>query len=532
MSFKKKALEDDASALADDLDDPVADPAASDSSGGRPTLSKRTFLKGAATAPFAAAGARYSIGRSRAVAPIGVGVALGAGAAAGYLTRKAEEYFTGNGVDSESYQNLNDSELHAEVRQDAVSIREADESVLTNLNNLLNNATNAAFSEAKYAAIEQMNTGATESETLTAAKDAVNEFYSVQEKNVLDHLSIQCAKCNQMVNKVDSQLGFDNAQIMSFVNSSGSVQGYVDSGEASLRSVTTTLPNGENYSFDQLMFGYHDGSGGTQLQMAVYRWENSNPLRDHAYIIKPTDGGSNIKLVIEQEYGNVLEKIDTQVTQVRSDIETWVSGVYPNYSSGDISLSDMVSASELANKAPNESGFSYAGADLALLGVEGADHRLEIELIDSATIVTGTIYAQGRTAKLDTGTVYSPSEISGTVWLAYEKEGDDGQVTSDLVALEQDFQILSATDMDGNSRETVTFSSRNQQTTDQDIQKIQDELQQLSELEQELNKQQEDAATGGGGMSLDQFSIGSIPGAGVVAIFVGGALWLFSQDDN
>ena len=139
------------------------------------------------------------------------------------------------------------------------------------------------------------------------------------------------------------------------------------------------------------------------------------------------------------------------------------------------------------------------------MGIEGAEHNYRINLKESGKTVTGTIYAQGRNDPLEIGTVYSPGSISGTVWLAYETTNEDGEVISDLVGLEQNFEIISGVDENGNEVNEVTFTDNNQQTTDTDIQKVQEELQQLQELENELEKQQQqkrksESTDGGGGI--------------------------------
>ena len=527
MSFKKKEISDDSPALADDSDGPVAAPAASDSGRSGPAISKRAFLKGAATAPFAAAGAKYSIGRSRAIAPA-VGVAIGAGAAAGYLMRSVQDYATGSPLSSDKYAELSGEEIHAQVRQDAIEIRETDNTVLTTVNNLLNNAQNAAFSKAKYAAIESMNIGDSESTVKTKAEDVINAYYSVQAENVLKHFSIQATKVYNSGSQVDNVSDPGDGEVFKFRLGSD-VYNTTNGGPRIESTKTYTLPDGSDVQYTTVEVtreptqtnafkptGTPDN--GSQRQLDV------KPL--------PETTDSTIEMFSDNEYRRAIDKIETQSSNVVSEINTWITGVYSNYNSGDIALSDMVSASDIANKAPNEQGFSYAGADLALLGIEGADHAYSIELMESGQVVQGTIYAQGRTKPLELGTVYSPDSIAGTVWLAYETTDDSGNTVSDLVGLEQNFQVLDGKDSEGNSVSEVSFSSKNQQTTDTDVQKIQEELQQLQELQNELEKQQQQEVSSGGGGFVDSFAIGDLPGAATIAIIGGGILVLFGQDDN
>jgi hypothetical protein len=457
------------------------------------------------------------------VAPIGVGVAVGAGAAAGYLMREVQDYVTGSEVSQGKYDGLEAQEKHTQIKQDATAMVASNDTVITTFQNLLTNSQNAAFSNAKFAAIEQLNLGNGASTAKSEAKNEVDAYYATQQKNILGHYSVQITSIVNMISGYDASKFDANGVGFNSLNS------------ASTDGKSKTLVDGNSYSYNGLSFAFTDSGNGSDFTSGFgisTTYTDPDQEGDILYL-KPYDTGSSTEIWDNKRWADIWSQISTMHSNVVGEIETWVDGVAPNYTSGDISLDQLVNASDLANKAPDEQGFSYAGADLALLGIEGAEHNYEIELMESGQVVQGTIYAKGRSDPLELGTVYSPDSIAGTVYLAYETTDDSGNTVSDLVGLEQNFQVLEGTDSEGNSVSEVTFSSKNQQTTDTDVQKVQEELQQLQDLQDKLEKQQQqEVSSGGGGMSLDQFSIGGIPGAGVVAIVAGGALWLFGQDDN
>jgi hypothetical protein len=479
----------------------------------------RAMVGGATAVGAGSVGVTLGSSDARAVLPaIGVGAAIATGAAAGYLMNEVQDYVTGPDVDSSRYTDLAEDQFRASAREDMIEMQYYDDQVLTQVNNLLSNAPNASYSDAKYAAIEQMNMGNTESDATSAATDAVDKFYSVQLTNVLEHWNVQFTKHNAISTTADTNsYNMDKVNIFydPGADATGTAWGSPGNNET---TQSYSLPNGSSIAVKTKI------SGTSNYDFTPL----STGGRAELWVVNDSISRTDLATDSDQ-YADIVTKIENQHSTVKSEIQTWVSNVYPSYTSGDISLEDMISASDLADKAPNEQGFSYAGADLALLGIEGADHRYKIDLKTDEQIVTGTIYAEGRTESLDIGTVYSPSSISGTVWLAYETSDGEGGTVSDLIGLQQDFEILSGIDQNGEEVNEVTFSGTNQQTIDTDIQKMQKQLQQIQDLQNKLEEQQQQEVTSGGGGVLPEGQLidgisNKILGAGAVAVAIYGAI--------
>lgn len=476
----------------------------------------RAMVGGATAVGAGSVGVTLGSSDARAVLPaIGVGAAVATGAAAGYFMREVQDYVTG--VDSsKTYDQLSASELHADIREDGLAMKAANDTVLTTFENLLVNSKNAALSNAKYAAVEQMNLGNTESEVTTKAHKEVDKFFVKHQKNLANHASTQVAVYGNWQSAINNITNLSISDV--FVDNGGSIN---------ISDVTISLLDGTNFSTNRLE---NPADGVTYSPMRVvpsqYDLGTDDTLR-----VKPVSTGSQEVVFDSPRFASVWADVQNQHSTVKSEIGTWITNVYPSYKAGDIQLSDLVNASDIANKAPDEQGYSYAGADLALLGIDGADHKYKIDLKSDEQIVTGTIYAKGRTESLQISTVYSPGDISGTVWLAYESSDGEGGTVSDLIALEQDFEILSGIDGNGEEVSEVTFSETNQQTTNTDIQKIQEELQQLQDLQTKLEEQQRQEVTsggGGGGILPDGQLIDGISnkilGAAAAAVAIYGAI--------
>ena len=494
----------------------------SNSTNAKPT--RRKFLKGVTVGTVGVAlGSNYAVNDVSAL-PISGGVAVGQ--AANYLMRKAKEFVTGTSVDTQKYNQLSAEQAHVDAKADLLEMASANETVLTTMNNLLANSENAAFADGKYAAVEAMNLGKSKADTKAAAKTPIDEFFTVQTKNLLDHFSVQTQSYLNIINSLNDNPNTGWNSVIRHPESGNNDKSDFG-GKASITQDSKSLQNGNSHTFDYIEWNFTDG--GYDETTRIWIRDTANTI-----YVKPlptNTNGTKEEIHDGKDWQNLLNEINTKHSNVISEINTWIDGVYPNYTSGDIALTEIASASMLADKAPNEEGFSYAGADLALMGLSGGEHNYKIELIGDDKTVRGTIYAKNRSNPLELNTVYSPSVIAGTVWLAYETTDSDGNTVSDLVALTQNFKIVSGVDKNGNEVSEVTFTENNQQTTNTDVQEIQKELQRLQDLQDKIETQQKQAieedntSSGGGGAALtDNFLFENYYGIPVWAYGAAGTL--------
>ena len=493
-------------------------------------MNRRAFLRRGAAGTAALGGLAYArppVQSVQAFPPALVaGGGIAAGAAVGYATRYLQDFLTGDDFDAEAYDEASDEEIYNGQYETALSIQNTDETVLTTIQNNISFGKNAAFSEAKKAAIEQLNLDNGETAALDAAKEVNDEYWSIPQENLARHF-------DQQMSIVKNMFSVQNNFRMDRDDGTGGAQTdimYIGESNAHLL-------NGGSYR----SLRYSDN----EKSMWVFRSVEYSMLRLESHYDKTA-----LSFFDGFAYASIWDSIEENHQEVADNIEEWVPTVAEEYESGDISLADVISPSDIANNASDEDGFSYAAADLASLGLSTIGGNWDIHLEEADVVVRGTIYLL-TDETLTTGQTYSPGSIAGPVYLAYEWEDgqfDDEPAGSDLIELEQDFTILGGTsgewveDEDGErvyeiqsigEGEEISFTETYQTTTDTDIEAFREELQTLRERNQELEEQQLEAAGGGGAIDLSGLSIGGLPGE-LVALIVAAivAIFAFKDDDK
>jgi len=543
MSFKKKPIEDDTPALADDRDDTVAAPAASDSGRSGPTLSKRSFLRGLAAGGAATASGAASLkyGSDEAEALVisgGAAVAAAAGAAAlGYYTAEKVDAYTGDsGEDLSGYTGAD--ALRSAARSDLAALAAADEGVHTSLQNHVEDSKMVAISKGKKRAMKALNSGKDEATAKTEVDTIVDQYYAIVQENLVRHADTQNSHMKHIWDQLKNHGSTTVGDVFHF---SGWSEGDNYLSDSMTTTETVTLADGNSIQITVL------GDTSASNRNATTGFNKGNNLQV-SYV---SDGGSTHLAYDTQRYRTIWSSIDSVRTTVQNNLDQMVTDIYANYQAGDVDHKDMLDPLTLASQASEENHYAYAGAQAAVLGLDSTTNRnLEIFLHNDNVVVRGSLYTDYDPGGegFQVGKEYDPTLWGGTpCYISYSREitTDDGTdstnnttttssttTNTELVEINQPFTIESATDTsDGSSVSAVTPQESNYQ--DYDATKIKEQMDRLNELQQEMQTQAEaDQTSGGGGMSLDQFSIGGIPGTGVVAIAIGGVLWLFSQDDN
>ena len=509
-------------------------------------MNRRAFMRRGAAGAVAVGGLAYAkppVQNAQAFPPALVAAGgIAAGAAVGYTTRYVQDYLTGDDIDKDAYDESNKEEVYNGIRESCLTIKNTDETVLTTIENNISSGQNAAFSEAKKAAIEQLNLDNGETAAVDAAKDANNDYWSIPQENLARHFSQQMAIIENNLEAEATVQDFGWFEIAERHEDGGDTTSFRSS-IIDFPTSSVTFKNGDTYAAMEADYT-------SDFDDVSFSLTSSN---DWARPMLKSDYDKNgFEVFNGFRYNDIWDEISQNHGEVEANIETWVPAVAEEYESGDISLADVVSPSDIANNAADSDGFAYAGADLASLGLSSIGGNWDIRLEESDVVVRGTIYLL-TDETLTTGQTYSPDNIAGPVYLAYEWE--DGQfgdepAGSDLVALEQDFTILGGTagewvDGEDGDRvyetetigegEEINFSETYQSTTDTDIESFREELQTLRERNEELEEQQREAAGVGGSFADDAqgFLSSEIYGIPVIgwAIGLAGAGILFGGND-
>lgn len=525
---------------------------------------RRTFIKGCMILAGSAAGMKYGSTEARAALPLApIGYAAG-GAAIGYLASEAADYFLGDERDYSTY--TGEEALRSELMVGAAEMQSADERVMTSISNNVTNADNIALAKGKAAIIEEMNAGNPEQDAQNAMADAIDQYFTTVLQNALTHNNTQI---EQLLHHLEQQEAHENinttvegdATATPVAHSSASTGNqwdeYDDLGpKENPHSITVEPIVGHPVEVKFLLVAkgdYHD--------VVAPEWACDNyaaEMEEEVSHIATIGAGTPVSIgYYDRETATLEYEVPTQfetngeVTQdrvsdnirdllaARDDVNAQLSGfvtdVYAAYEPGEIPTEDIVDPITASTQLRQDyDGYQSQGAHAAMLGIPTTAEQSVAMTIhgtdDSGTDTDYSVFADlftqhvptdgsGNEIGFESGTTYDPATWDEPLYIAYEyqEETDDGTETqTDFVQLEDSFTIDSVTDRDGNDVQSFQTQSRNIQTAD--VESLQDELDQLRQAQLDM---QEEAQSGGGGISLDDFAIGQIPGVGVVLVIVG-----------
>jgi hypothetical protein len=473
----------------------------------------------------------------QAVIPVAIGAAVVGGAAIGYATSYVQDKYLGDDFDETAYDSSQADEVHAEIIENGKEKAYYDDSMLTNLGNVLSNSKQVAYGDARVDAIEQMNLGNSKQAAIDAAVATVDEFFATQQENLLEHYSFQVENLLRQVTTINNTTGLSISDVFNTTDDNISAVDVIDTISFGSRSFEYTLATGNVYSYTSL--DYVTTVEGSTGEMTV-TIDLSNPelttdiwqynIAFVTVIVQPIGTGSTDTVLNVDRFATVLQRIETNHSDTVSEITNFVETVYPEYQAGDISLQDIVRPSELAAKSSDSEQNPLSGADLAIMGLEAdTQSKTTVRLVDDDIVLQGSLYLKSESGpSLAVGQTYSPSSFAGPVYLAYYNySGENVDLEAQgVITVDQQFELTQAIGSDGAELATVEYTSEDgQQTTTTDTAELKKELDRLNELQTELQEQQKeiaaDSGSGGAGGFLDG---GNSTLLAALAAVAGGAL--------
>lgn len=374
---------------------------------------------GAATVGYAGlqAAPRYSpIGRARAVAPaVAIGIVAG-GAAIGYIGGKAVDAYVGDDRDYSGYTGA--SALKTEIYAGAVEMVSADERVMTSIENNISRSDNVAYAKGKAALVEAMNDGATESEANTAMQDAIDEYYSSIQENILNHYSQQMSQMHHHMDRLSSHSNTEIHNAIHWWDSEAG--GWDDSNMTSpppLETVSVTCLDGRTVDVKGFDAGPQTAFG-PDLRWPPDTRENGGQMR----YVDP-DASNYLPYPLYRS----VDAFDAAVSRrdsVNAALTGFTSDVYNYYEPGDIPTEDLVdpvTAATEMNQDYEDRGFRSAQA--AILGIPtNAEFSADLEIVsEEAEDGVWQVNADIFTAHVPTVDVAADASISSGV-LTLSKE--------------------------------------------------------------------------------------------------------------
>ncbi|WP_241430997.1 hypothetical protein [Halorubrum kocurii] len=409
-------------------------------------LGRRTFVKGLGAAGAATVGLSVDDGFAQdaeAIAPL-IGAGLIAGSVGvGWALREFE--VVGSDAPAEG---LTPDVLKQQVYQTATTRKSTNASTIIDNQNILDGVNHTAYTDAKVAAIEELNAGSSESAVLDAATAAIDTYQTTVEKNLLKSWNESVLETVSLVDTVKAHSDLD---LRNIVREDDFNDGVIWP-ELVAADKSYSLPDGSSFTLKQaemVWTGTTDGStydarwsplgreaigdrGSSEWKPAEYRWEIDD--RDH------------IRSVPLDKWQPVWDELKTTFQNVRDGISTWVTSVYGDVQSGDIEIDDLVTPRERASMMAEEEGMSQAIADLIALNVPvDAEREATITIEDTGATLPGTFaLTDSSDGPIESGTTYDPSTFTGDVYF-----------TTDMSLVEGDWSAIN-TSVDGG---TITITA-------------------------------------------------------------------------
>ncbi len=373
----------------------------------------------------------------------------------------------------------------------------------------LTDAREVAMQRGYNAYVRALNNGSSQSAAETAGKEAINQYYSNHERQIINkwNLAIDAAAYDREVDQQEST----SATIAPY-NFDHSLR---DTGKHTWQGTgneTFTLQNGETVTYRTIEYS----SGGTPYTAALTDGQGGTAI-DIGYSHSSSEYDW-IKAADTSRFASHLDRIENESTDAVSQLETVSQGVYQDYQEGEINNSDLVNPTMLSRQySPGSEYQTWAAATLTSVGAGGPENLSQVGqmnlTLNDGTNVSGLLMSDGnpQSGQFDTGQTYDPANIEGAQFV----------VTNDrLREIKEPFTLRSTVTADGEERQNVTIQERNYETTN--VTQLKQLYDEIAKTRAELEARQS-ALAGGGGF------FGGGGGNAAIIVVAGAAVFLIAS---
>ncbi|OYR80894.1 hypothetical protein DJ84_14570 [Halorubrum ezzemoulense] len=342
--------------------------------------------------------------------------------------------------------------------QTARTRKSTNASTIVDNRNILDGVENNAYTDAKIAAIEELNAGSAESAVLDAATKSANSYFSTIEANLLKSWNESLNELASLLTTVRNHSGLSVNDVIT--DRSDGVEVTVEKDNLSL-----TLADGSSFSLHQLRV--RDTSSESADYEAEGLWDPTQRTETHNggmhsggypgdLHVKNPDGDTLIYLAYGT-WNSVWSEMQTILSNVQNGLSTWVTNVYGDVQSGDIEITELITPRDRAAMLSDDESEAQAIADLAALNIPiDSEREVTITISETGATLSGTIGLTDESdGPIESGATYDPSTFAGDVyltadvsqlsgtWDAYETGVDGGTIT--LTAQPYDGTVLNVT---------------------------------------------------------------------------------------
>jgi len=393
-------------------------------------LGRRTFVKGLGAAGAASVGLSVDGGFAQdaeAIAPL-IGAGLVAGSVGvGWALREFE--VIGSDAPAEG---LTSSALEQQIYQTVKTRRSTNQSTIVDNQNILDGVEHTAYTDAKVAAIEELNAGSSESEVLSAANTAIDSYESTVKGNFLKSWNESVNELQALLQALDDHPDLSRGAVLNSYDISMEMR----SQSLSVSDVSNTLPDGTDLPVKEIGIHWYDDWQATISPFtATEHVPNQIQEGKKAVHLGLSQVDGDFIYLDGAEWKPLYDEMDTTFQNVRDGISTWVTNVYGDVQSGDIEIGDLVTPRERAAMMSGEEGMSQAIADLIALNVPVDAEREATITIDGtgATLVGTFALTDSSDGPIESGTTYDPSTFTG-----------DAYFTTDMSLVEGDWSAINS----------------------------------------------------------------------------------------
>lgn len=450
-----------------------------------------------------------------------------------YLVGQVKEHFSGLGSDEEISQ-LQEETLWNQTHYDARTIQSANDSVLTTLSNLLENAKSVAYQQGRAAIFKGLNNGLSVDDALQEGISEATSYLLTNQKNLLERWNVVVTQIQNLDDRAISLESMASSDLFDLKASS-------KSDIRKIQQEDITLLDGSVVDHFRVDFG---SNSGIQFRLDPQKYYTDG-VRLVAQENPYSDDGDRPTFIDLDRWKNTWTEIEQIDSDVESELQSFANGIADKYAAGDISVEDIATPRDLWEMSSDDSDTPYAAADLAGLGLEvNQQSSVVIELLNDATKLEGSVYlsqspigqaliagnvydpglsrSSGDTIEDYAGSESDPIPIDGLAFIAYNT--DNGSTYDQI---NQPFKVQSVFGEDGQELQSASFEpSTGQQTTTTNIDELRSELQSLNDEIIELEEERRELATGGNGAG------GNTGGIIAAAAGVGGFLALLLGGGN
>ncbi|WP_459192090.1 hypothetical protein [Halosimplex sp. J119] len=431
---------------------------------------------------------------------------------------------------------LDANEAKIEIYQSAQNAKASFETVDSVVSNRLEDSATVASIKGRNAFIKARNNGESKAAAKTAAKAAVDDFYSTMQLNVRSAWVTQVNNYQYLDNLADSTDGvsgdFVSQPNPGSTSTSGTwgseVRGYGSGTVALANESTVSIPtvNIKSGEYGGDISEGADGSASVGITHGVYM-PNDDQYRVETLNVQSYDGDApDLEAINFTVYASMWSAIDQQSTNVKAEMGTIVDNTWSELEAGEINESDLVDPYVLSQeRSPGDDFQGHAAATLASLGVnspEALDTTGHVNLtLEDGSELQGVLYSEENpeSGQFQSGTTYNPDNLAGSQWLVTEDS---------LREVKSNFTLGNVTTTDGQQRTNYSIEEKQYETANvQELRSLYQDLQK-ERAEIEAREQNVGGGVGGGGGLLG----GGNSTLALVAVAGAAALILVSQNGN